>query len=96
MWLKTAEWSFWYAQEDSCSGSPGTLRDACPETHMLELLVWLALRVALVLAGQILQAIGKPRDARRFPPPGQLVDLGSHRLHISPISPVPQGRAGTC
>lgn len=64
---------------------------------MLELLIGLALLVApLVLAGQILQAIGKARDARRFPPLGQLVDLSSHRLHISPISPVPQGRAGTC
>lgn len=64
---------------------------------MLELLIGLALLVApLVLAGQIPQAIGKARDARRFPPPGQLVDLSSHRLHISPIFPVPQGRAGTC
>jgi pimeloyl-ACP methyl ester carboxylesterase len=50
---------------------------------MLELLVELAVLVALlVLAGVILQAIGEARDARRFPPPGQLVDVGSHRLHI--------------
>ena len=50
---------------------------------ILELLVGLAALVTLLaLAGLILQAIGKARDARRFPPPGQLVDVGSHRLHI--------------
>jgi hypothetical protein len=36
----------------------------------------------LVLAGLIFQAIGSARDARRFPPPGQLVNVGGHRLHI--------------
>ena len=50
---------------------------------MLELLIGLAVLVTLlVLAGLIFQAIGCARDARRFPPPGQLVNLGGHRLHI--------------
>jgi hypothetical protein len=50
---------------------------------ILELLIGLAVLVTLlVLAGLILQVIGSARDARRFPPPGQLVDVGGHRLHI--------------
>jgi pimeloyl-ACP methyl ester carboxylesterase len=36
----------------------------------------------LVLVGLVLQKIGSARDARRFPPPGRLVDVGGHRLHI--------------
>ncbi len=48
-----------------------------------DLLIGLAALVTLlVLAGLIFQAIGSARDARRFPPPGQLVDVGGHRLHI--------------
>ena len=50
---------------------------------ILELLIGLAVLVTLlVLAGLILQVIGSARNARRFPPPGQLVDVGGHRLHI--------------
>src|SRR5258708_12096408 len=50
---------------------------------ILELLVGLAVFITLlVLAGLILQVMGCARDARRFPPPGQLVDVGGHRLHI--------------
>lgn len=42
----------------------------------------LALLVVLLLAGVFYQAIGSARDARRFPPPGKLVSIGTHRLHI--------------
>src|SRR5258708_25721734 len=50
---------------------------------ILEVLVGLALFITfLVLAGLILQGMGCAREARRFPPPGQLVDVGGHRLHI--------------
>jgi pimeloyl-ACP methyl ester carboxylesterase len=50
---------------------------------ILELLIGLVVLVTLfVLAGLILQVIGSARDARRFPPPGRLVDVGGHRLHI--------------
>ncbi len=50
----------------------------------LELLVGFAVLLALlVLIGLVLQKIGSARDARRFPPPGRLVDVGGHRLHIS-------------
>lgn len=41
-----------------------------------------ALLVALVIAGAIYQVIGAARDRAAFPPPGQLVDVGGHKLHI--------------
>src|SRR6266851_5330639 len=32
--------------------------------------------------GVVYQALGTRRDARVYPPPGRLVDVGSHRLHL--------------
>lgn len=48
---------------------------------MTALAVTAAVLLALVLAGVIYQAVGLARDARRFPRPGQLVDVGGYRLH---------------
>jgi len=49
----------------------------------LELLAgFAAVGALLVLAGLISQEIGSAREARRFPPPGRMVDVGGHRLHI--------------
>ena len=46
-------------------------------------LLWLlAAVIALVGAGAIYQAAATARDARRYPPPGQLVDVGGYRLHL--------------
>jgi len=51
------------------------------KSGVLDLLIGLAPLVALLMfAGLIIQAIGTARDARRFPPPGRLVDIGGHRL----------------
>jgi hypothetical protein len=36
----------------------------------------------LALAGASYEAIAASGDARRYPPPGQLVDVGGYRLHI--------------
>lgn len=36
----------------------------------------------LLLTGWLCQAVGTARDRRRFPPPGSLVDVGGHRLHV--------------
>ena len=36
----------------------------------------------LVLAGLVYQWIGTARDARRFPPPGRMVEVGRGRLHV--------------
>jgi pimeloyl-ACP methyl ester carboxylesterase len=51
------------------------------------LLVWLA-RIALSiiglgLVGVIYESIGEAADAKAYPPSGQLVDVGDHRLHIN-------------
>jgi pimeloyl-ACP methyl ester carboxylesterase len=42
----------------------------------------LALIVLLAASGAAYEAIMAPGDARRYPPPGQLVDIGGHRLHL--------------
>jgi len=39
----------------------------------------------LALIGAIYQAIATELDERAFPPPGQLIDVGGHRLHINCI-----------
>ncbi len=46
------------------------------------LLVVLAVLLALVLGGFVYQTAGLRRDARRYPPPGRLVDAGGFRLHM--------------
>lgn len=38
--------------------------------------------IGVGVAGALYQAAGSARSARRFPPPGQLVDVGGHRLHV--------------
>lgn len=48
---------------------------------MSALLVAGLVAAVLVLAGVAYQLVGLARDARRFPPPGQFVDGGGHRLH---------------
>jgi pimeloyl-ACP methyl ester carboxylesterase len=42
----------------------------------------LTLAVLLALAGAVYQVIGTYLDGKHYPPPGRLVDLETHRLHI--------------
>lgn len=50
---------------------------------MLHSLVWAASVILVcVLVGLLYQTLGTRRDRERFPPPGRLVDIGGHRLHI--------------
>ncbi len=45
--------------------------------------VFIVLVLLLVLAGAIYQAVGSARDARTYPPSGQMVEIGAgRRLHI--------------
>lgn len=44
-----------------------------------------ALLVLVVVAGAVYQATGTARDRKRYPPPGRMVAVGGHRLHISII-----------
>lgn len=41
-----------------------------------------AIPVALGAASATYQRLAERRDARRFPPPGELVDIGGRRLHV--------------
>jgi len=43
----------------------------------------IALVLLLISAGVIYQAVASARDLRRYPPPGRLIDVGGHRLHIN-------------
>jgi pimeloyl-ACP methyl ester carboxylesterase len=42
----------------------------------------LAVVLVLLVAGAIYEPIAEAADAQAYPPPGQLVDVGGHRLHI--------------
>jgi hypothetical protein len=42
----------------------------------------LAIIIFLPIVGMIYQAAGAANDARRYPPPGQLIDIGGYRLPI--------------
>jgi pimeloyl-ACP methyl ester carboxylesterase len=46
------------------------------------LLGLLALMVLLAASGATYEAIMAAGDTKRYPPPGQLVDVGGHRLHL--------------
>jgi pimeloyl-ACP methyl ester carboxylesterase len=46
------------------------------------LLGLVALVVVLVIAGAVYEAFGSWSDARRFRPPGRLVDVGGRRIHL--------------
>jgi len=50
---------------------------------MLHLVAWLSIiALSCVLVGMLYQTAGARRDRERFPPPGRLVDVGGHRLHL--------------
>jgi pimeloyl-ACP methyl ester carboxylesterase len=45
--------------------------------------IWLlAVLVVIAVAGLMFQSVGTARDARRFPPPGRLIDVDGRRLHV--------------
>jgi len=50
-------------------------------------LVWLArilaVLVGLSLLGAVYESISEAADARAYPPPGQMVDVGGYRLHMA-------------
>ena len=52
-----------------------------------KLMIWLGGIVAalliLILAGWIFEPIAEAADAKAYPPPGQMVDVGGYRLHIN-------------
>jgi pimeloyl-ACP methyl ester carboxylesterase len=50
-------------------------------------MIWLggilAVLLVLILAGWIYEPIAEAADAKAYPPPGQMVDVGGYRLHIN-------------
>lgn len=50
------------------------------------ILIWLGrfmvLILGLALAGAVYEFLAEAADAKAYPPPGQMVDVGGHRLHI--------------
>ena len=48
----------------------------------MTLAIVLGVLIALLVAGWALQTVGERADARRFPPLGTMVDLGTHRVHV--------------
>lgn len=50
-------------------------------------LIWLGRIVVLImglaLAGAVYESVAEATDAKAYPPPGQLVDVGGYRLHIN-------------
>ena len=50
---------------------------------MLSIVAWaFGLSVLAVVLGIVYQYAGTRRDQKRHPPPGRMVDLGTHRLHL--------------
>ena len=50
---------------------------------MIQIVAWVTGFTLLgALLGVVYQALGTRRDGRVYPPPGRLVDLGTHRLHL--------------
>ena len=41
-----------------------------------------AILCAMPVAGLIYQWLGSGQDARRYPPPGKMLDVGDHRVHV--------------
>jgi hypothetical protein len=50
-----------------------------------------AMGATLALAGAAWQAAASARDRRTYSPPGRLVDVGGHRLHLH-VAGEPRGR----
>src|SRR5688572_29629745 len=62
-------------------------RAPSPKRRGRRFLVWLggtmSVLLGLLLLGAAYEAVAEAADARTYPPPGQLVDVGGHRLHIN-------------
>ena len=58
-----------------------------PNPHRRGCLIWLgwiaALIIGLMVLGAIYESRAEAADAKAYPPPGELVDVGGYRLHIN-------------
>ncbi len=68
------------SSETPASSSVSPVR---PRRRWLRRLLWTGLGLAvLLIIGSVYQAVSAAADAREFPPPGKMVDVGGHRLHL--------------
>jgi pimeloyl-ACP methyl ester carboxylesterase len=73
------------------TSSTNTVASPQPQRRRNRWLLWtvrillglLALIVLLAASGATYEAIMRAGDAKRYPPPGQLVEVGGHRLHLN-------------
>jgi pimeloyl-ACP methyl ester carboxylesterase len=50
---------------------------------LIQIVAWVAgLTLLGAMLGAVYQILGTRKDARVYPPPGRLVDVGTHRLHL--------------
>src|SRR5512134_1496970 len=61
--------------------------EVAPKERRRRFLKWLGilviLLVVLILVGAVYESSAEASDARAYPPPGRLVDVGGYRLHIN-------------
>lgn len=67
------------------SGGPATIGKRRPARRRLAriALTLVAVFAVLLTTGVVYQAVARERDESRFPPPGQLVDVGGFHLHLN-------------
>ncbi len=59
---------------------------------MLQILAWASGFLFLgIVVGAIYQKLGERRDRKLHPPPGKLIDLGTHRLHLWDVGTTTNG-----
>jgi pimeloyl-ACP methyl ester carboxylesterase len=62
-------------------------KDKTPARRRRKWMVWLggilAVLLILILAGAIYEPLAEAADAKAYPPPGKMVDVGGYRLHIN-------------
>lgn len=76
---------------ETTTSSPNTVASPQPQRRRNRWILWtgrillglLALIVLLAASGATYEAIMAAGDKKRYPPPGQLVDIGGHRLHLN-------------
>ena len=66
----------------------GNIREGrIPTRRGRKLLIWLggilAFLLILIVAGAIYESSAEAADAKAYPPPGLMVDVGGYRLHIN-------------
>jgi pimeloyl-ACP methyl ester carboxylesterase len=65
--------------------NPVTKRRGCLGCLGRGLIGLLALLVIVMIVGAIYQSAASASDLKKYPPPGQLYDVGEHRLHLNCI-----------